>query len=72
MEACVAAGLLDPSKTRPAATFPRDIFFGRSNCPFLNKNLDLSAWHPPARWTLCPGSEPKDIHHFPQLDGDTR
>lgn len=52
MEACLNAGLLDPRKTRPAATYPRDFFFDRSiNC-FNNKYLDLSpCWEPPARWT---------------------
>jgi hypothetical protein len=69
MEACVAAGLLDPEDTRPAATFPRDIFYGRSWNPFIDRHLDLSAWCPPARWTLCPGTEPK-LSHFKILDGD--
>lgn len=51
MEACVAAGLLDPDRTRPAATYPRDIFFGDSPNLFLHRNLDInSAWDPPARW----------------------
>jgi hypothetical protein len=51
MEACVAAGLLDPARTRPAATYPRDIFFGNSLNPFLHKNLDInSQWRAPARW----------------------
>jgi hypothetical protein len=51
MEGCVWAGLLDPEKTRPAATYPRDIFFGDSPNLFLHRNLDInSAWNPPARW----------------------
>jgi hypothetical protein len=55
MEACVAAGLLDPARTRPAATYPRDIFFGDSLNPFLHQNLDInSQWQPPARWTDNP------------------
>jgi hypothetical protein len=70
-EACVAAGLLDPGTTRPAAMYPRDLFFGRSNNAFIDKHLDMSAWEPPARWTLAPGTEPKTIRHFPRLDGDT-
>jgi hypothetical protein len=50
MEACVAAGLLDPARIRPAATYPRDIFFGDSLNPFLHKHLDINAgWLPPAR-----------------------
>lgn len=56
MEALVAAGLVDPETARPAATYPRDIFFDRSPNPYLNKHLDLSdCWYPPARFTSCPG-----------------
>jgi hypothetical protein len=55
IETCVHVGLLDASKTRPSATYPRDIFYGRSCNPFLNENLNLSScWYPPARWTSCP------------------
>lgn len=51
MEALVAGGLCDSETTRPGATFPRDIFFGRSLNPYLDKHLDLNAhWAPPARW----------------------
>ena len=71
MEACVAAGLVDPVTTRPAATYPRDIFFGRSRNPFIDRHLDLSDWCPPARWTLCPGTEVEFSRRFPRLDGDT-
>jgi hypothetical protein len=70
MEACVAAGLLDPATTRPAATYPRDIFFGHSRNPYIDQHLDLCAWDPPARWTLRPGTETPCAHH-PFLDGDT-
>jgi hypothetical protein len=72
MEACVAAGLLDPETTRPSATFPRDIFFGKSRNVFINKYLDLCDWDAPARWTLCPGSETQFKHHFRILDGDNQ
>ena len=61
MEACLAAGLLDPRSTRPAATYPRDVFFDRSLNPYLNKHLDMSCgWHPPQRWVSkpCRGAEP--------------
>jgi hypothetical protein len=52
MECCVAAGLLDPETTRPAATYPRDIFYGRSFNLYLNTHLHLEdGWYPPARWT---------------------
>jgi hypothetical protein len=53
-EACVAAGLFDGETTRPTATYPRDLFFGRSKNPYLNSHLDLSGWCPPARWTEEP------------------
>jgi hypothetical protein len=70
-EVCVAAGLLDPATTRPAAMYPRDLFFGRSTNRYIDCHLDMSAWDPPARWTLCPGTEPA-IRHRPRLDGDSR
>lgn len=55
LDACVAAGLLDPERTRPSASYPRDIFYGRSFNPFIDKHLDVNCWwHPPARWTYCP------------------
>lgn len=51
-EACIAGGLLDPATTRPAATYPSDLFFNRSRNPYLAKNLKLAPdWDPPARWT---------------------
>jgi hypothetical protein len=54
-EACVAAGLLDPERTRPAATYPRDLFYGRSFNPFIDHHLDVNLfWEPPARWTDAP------------------
>jgi hypothetical protein len=71
-EACVAAGLLDPCTTRPAAMYPRDLFFGRSTNDYIDKHLDMSAWEPPARWTLCPGTETQSLRHYPLLDGDTQ
>lgn len=70
-EACVAAGLFDPVTSRPCAMYPRDLFFGRSENAFIDKHLDMSGWDPPARWTLCPGTEAKNIRHFPRLDRDT-
>jgi hypothetical protein len=70
MEACVAAGLLDADTARPAATYPRDIFFGRSRNPYIDQHLDLSNWYPPARWTLFPGMEPPFKSRYPILDGD--
>ena len=54
-ESCVAAGLLDAETARPSATYPRDLFFGRSLNPYLDKHLPLApCWDPPARWISCP------------------
>ena len=56
-EACVAAGLFNPETTRPSATYPHDLFFGRSWNPYLDHHLELNCgWNPPARWTPCGGS----------------
>jgi hypothetical protein len=55
MESCVAAGLLDPATTRPAATYPRDLFYGKSFNWYLNTHLHLEeGWYPPARWVEAP------------------
>ena len=57
-EACVAAGLIDGRTSRPAATYPHDLFFDRSFNPYINRHLPLACdWHPPARWTSCPAPE---------------
>jgi hypothetical protein len=54
MESCVAAGLVDPARSRPAATYPRDLFLDHSRNLFLNRHLDLlPCWLPPARWASC-------------------
>jgi hypothetical protein len=51
LESCLHAGLLDPETTRPAATYPRDLFFDASVNPYLNEHPPLvHDWHPPARW----------------------
>jgi hypothetical protein len=56
MEACVAAGVIDAERARPGATYPRDLFLGRSNNRFLDANLQINdGWLPPARW--LPGAE---------------
>lgn len=55
LEALVHAGLLDCETTRPTATYPRDIFFDRSNVPHIDRHLGLlCGWHVPAFWTPCP------------------
>lgn len=57
-ETLLAAGLLDPSKTRPSATYPGDLFFGTSGNAFINENLEINEnWEPPARWSLTPSSD---------------
>jgi hypothetical protein len=55
VEACIAAGLTDPATARPAATYPRDLFFDRSPNPYLDEHPPLGdGWEPPARWTEHP------------------
>jgi hypothetical protein len=59
LEACVASGLLDPATTRPAATYPRDLFFDASVNLYINRHLNLAPdWYPPARWLSHPCTEP--------------
>src|SRR5262249_15140778 len=55
VECLVAAGLMDGGTARPAATLPRDLFFGRSGNPYLDRHLDMEpGWYPPARWLPGP------------------
>jgi hypothetical protein len=50
-ESLVAAGLVNPETTRPAATYPHDLFFDHSHNRYINKHLPLACdWEPPARW----------------------
>jgi hypothetical protein len=50
-ESCVAAGLLDPATTRPAATYPHELFFDTSLNFYLRHHFRLApCWDPPARW----------------------
>jgi hypothetical protein len=54
MESLIAAGLLEPDSCRPVATYPRDLFFGRSFNWYVDRHLHLDpCWYPPARWTEC-------------------
>lgn len=56
MESLAYAGLVDFDTTRPAATYPRDIFKDNSLNPYLHKHLKLApCWDPPARWTSIAG-----------------
>jgi len=50
-ESCVAAGLMHATTARPAATYPRDLFFGHSLNLYLDEHLCLDEWDPPARWS---------------------
>jgi hypothetical protein len=55
VESLVAAGLMDATTARPAATLPRDLFFGHSGNPYLDRHLNMEAgWYPPARWLPGP------------------
>lgn len=69
VEALVAACLLDAETARPAATYPRDLFFDRSPNPWLDCHLNLSsAWAPPALWTSkVPGTSPEPPRRVHQL-----
>jgi hypothetical protein len=49
-ESLVYAGLMDGETARPSATYPRDLFFGRSKNPYIDRHIDLSGWLPPSQW----------------------
>ena len=50
-ECFVHAGVFDAETARPAATYPSDLFFGRSFNFYVNSHLDMEhGWDPPARW----------------------
>jgi hypothetical protein len=54
-ETLVYAGLLDPARTRPAATYPCDLFYGASSNDFINEHLDINKyWDAPAPWSRGP------------------
>jgi hypothetical protein len=51
LEACVASGLLDAKTTRPAATYPHELFYDTSYNLYLRRHFSLApCWDPPARW----------------------
>jgi hypothetical protein len=55
VESFVFAGLMDCETARPSATLPRDLFFGHSRVPYLDRHLNMdSGWYPPARWLPGP------------------
>jgi hypothetical protein len=54
LEGLVLAGLVDSETTRPAATFPRDLFFDSSPNRYIERHPPLiHGWEPPALWTRC-------------------
>jgi hypothetical protein len=54
LEALAAANLVDPVTTRPAASYPHDLFFDRALNPYINRHPPLAcAYDPPARWVSC-------------------
>jgi hypothetical protein len=67
MECCAAAGIVDPAVARPSATYPSDLFFGRSFNLYLNFHLDeiLCGWRPPARWVPEPATANGEWIHGP-------
>jgi hypothetical protein len=58
IEALVAAGAVDAEIARPAATYPRDLFFDHSPNPYINAHPILcNCWFPPARFSSCPSQD---------------
>lgn len=52
LEALVYCSMIDAETARPAATYPRDMFFDESPNPYLNRHLDLSScWCIPRLWS---------------------
>ncbi len=49
-ESFVYAGIFDAETSRPAATYPNDLFFGRSYNLYVHRHLNMDGWDPPARW----------------------
>ena len=53
-EALVYIGTHAAEDTRPAATYPNDLFFDNSKIPFLKEHFKLApCWSPPSRWRPC-------------------
>jgi hypothetical protein len=54
VEGLVMAGLVDAETARPAATFPRDLFFDSSPNRYIDRHPPLlHGWEPPALWRRC-------------------
>jgi hypothetical protein len=57
LEALVYIGLLDARTTRPAATYPQDLFYDQSRNLYVDHHPPLlGKWKPPCLWTAIPGS----------------
>jgi hypothetical protein len=58
LEALTHAGLLDGRTTRPAATYPQDLFYDRSRNPYIDRHPPLAGrgWGGPQLWTPIPGT----------------
>lgn len=55
LEGLVMARLLDFETTRPAATYPRDMFFDESPNRYISAHLPLAFdWEVPALWKIAP------------------
>lgn len=67
VEACVYAGIMDRETSRPAATFPRDLFFGGSRNLYLLRHMKAMnvTWDAPARWTGRPPTAVPLVSHDP-------
>jgi len=57
LEGLVYAGLLPHATTRPAATFPRDMFLDTSRNPYIDRHgkLEPHGWEAPRLWVKFPG-----------------
>lgn len=70
LEALVYAGAIDAETARPAATYPRDLFFDRSPNPYINRHPPLACgWDIPALWTPTLGVAAKGKERPPVADG---
>ncbi len=57
LEALAYAGLVDAHTTRPAATYPQDLFFDRSRNLYVDRHPPLAGnWKPPCFWNAIDGS----------------
>ena len=70
LEALIYAGAIDGHTTRPAATYPRDLFFDRALNPYINRHPPLAGgWEVPALWTPILGIAAKGKERPAPADG---